>query len=91
MKENQKEKGKTGEKALKLIVSSTERKIPKYANRVIFNRTEGGIVMMFLLMEQAPEGELGTLIESIIVDKKHAKQIVEVLSKFLVEEEPEKE
>lgn len=85
MAKNQKEKDRTGEKSLKVTASSPDKKIPKYANRVIFNQTEGNIVMIFLLMEKTLEGEQGTLIESIVVDKGHAKMISEVLSRFIEE------
>lgn len=85
MEKDQKGKGKIEEKRLKVTTSSLDKKIPKYANRVIFNQVEGNIIMLFLLMEKTPEGEQATLIESIVVDKKHAKEISEVLSKFLEE------
>jgi hypothetical protein len=61
------------------ILASPEKMIPKYASSVNFKKLENGNIIMSFLVSQ--DGKVGSLIETILVDTKHAKEISEVLLK----------
>ena len=63
------------------ILANPEKIIPKFATSVNFTKFENGnIVISFV---SSPDQKTGSLIETIMVDTAHAKQIIEVLSKVI--------
>lgn len=70
----------TNEKGIE-IMANPEKIIPKFATSVNFTKFENGnIVISFI---SSPDQKNGSLIETIMVDTPHAKQIIEVLSKVI--------
>lgn len=69
---------------MKVLLTSLEKGVAKYCNRVLFDRIEDDIIFTFLSVIKKETGdEEGILIERIITNKKHAQEIIEVLSNLI--------
>lgn len=78
-------------KGIFMEVSTSEKRIPKYCNSVLFGKlSDGGVIMTFVAKEkvgdQDDQREEHVVIERIFVDRKHALQISETLSRFANDE-----
>lgn len=74
-------------KEILLGASSPEKRIPKYCNGVLFGKLkDGGVIMTFVAKEDVGHGtekrEESIMIERVFIDKDHAKQIAETLTKL---------
>ena len=68
------------------VIAKPEQTIPKYCNGMVFSKTDDEkIIMSFLFNSKNKDGKpsQSVLIESIFIDKNHAKQIIEKLSPLL--------
>jgi len=63
------------------IMANPEKIIPKFASSVNFKKLDNTNILLTFV--SSPDGKTGSLIETIMVDIEHAKQIVEVLSKVI--------
>ena len=72
------------------IIGDANRSVPKFCTSVNFSRLKNGdIVMQFLHSRNntSENNSTSVLIESIIVDGKHAQKIAEVLNTVIKEDE----
>ncbi|MFH1348232.1 MAG: hypothetical protein ABIH58_01195 [Patescibacteria group bacterium] len=73
---------KTKAKEELAVSSSPEKIVPKLCNVMNFAKDKSGNIIMTLVFKD-PMGDQSVLLERIIVDSGHAKEIVSVLTKFI--------
>ena len=64
------------------IIGDPENSIPKFSNMINFKKLENGSIVMIFFTRQSLNTS-PVIIETIIVDENHAKQIVDVLKKTI--------
>ncbi|MBI2120564.1 MAG: hypothetical protein HYT94_02995 [Parcubacteria group bacterium] len=68
------------------IISDPARSVPKYSTQVTFAKLQNGDIIMRFLSRTGEENQDKTpavLIETIMVDETHAKEILKVLGDIL--------
>lgn len=81
MKKRQKKKP---ESAAIQVTAAIDRGVPKLANIVNFAKINDNLLLTFIFAEMQKDGvQTGTVIERIIVDRVHAKEMVEIMNRML--------
>ncbi|MFH1620931.1 MAG: hypothetical protein ABIB04_02500 [Patescibacteria group bacterium] len=76
------------------IIADPNKRIPKYCTSVLFAKMKNGqIILTFVENDEAIKAESsdhGVIIERILVDEEHARQIVEKLGGLITKAEETK-